>query len=150
MDSENKNLGVLSIKDALELAQAKGLDLIEIGPNANPPLAKIMDYGKYMYEKAKKDKKKPKGSGELEEKIIKLGLKTGKHDLEIKAKKIDEFLQKGHKVVAEIFLRGRENAMSNLAKEKLESFLKYITTPHINEGIKKVPRGWNAILRKSK
>ena len=153
IDESGKNLGLMNTMDAIKLAQEKELDLVEImanPPKGQPALARIMDYGKYMYEKAKKDKKKPKGSGELEEKIIKLGLKTGKHDLEIKAKKIDEFLQKGHKVVAEIFLRGRENAMSNLAKEKLESFLKYITTPHINEGIKKVPRGWNAILRKSK
>lgn len=153
IDETGKRLGLVKTQEAITMAQEKGFDLVEILPNppkGQPAIARIMDYGKYMYEKAKKEKGKPKSAGELEEKIIRMGLKTDKHDLEIKAKKIDEFLAKGHKVVAEIFLRGRENRMSDLAKEKLELFLKYITTPHINEGMRKVPRGWNVILRKAK
>ena len=69
LDSENKNLGVLSIRDALELAQSKGLDLIEISPNGNPPIAKLMDFGKYQYETAKKLKKAKAGANRTETKI---------------------------------------------------------------------------------
>ena len=98
LDSENKNLGVLSIKNALELAQSKGLDLIEISPNSNPPLAKIMDFGKYQYEANKKLKKSKAGANKTETKGIQIKIGTGDHDLELKAKTASRRIKEGHRV----------------------------------------------------
>jgi len=84
IDSEGQNLGVLSIKEALELAQSKGSDLIEISPNTNPPVGKIMDFGKYQYEVNKKLKKAKAGSKPTETKSIQIKIGTGDHDLGLK------------------------------------------------------------------
>jgi len=119
IDSENQNLGVLSIKDALELAQSKSLDLIEINPNANPPIAKIMDFGKYQYEANKKLKKSRAGSKPTETKSIQVKIGTGDHDLELKAKTASKWLKEGHRIKVELFLSGRAKYMD-------EKFLKEI------------------------
>ena len=111
IDSEGQNLGVLSIKEALELAQNKGLDLIEISPNANPPIAKIMDFGKYQYEVNKKLKKAKAGSKPTETKSIQIKIGTGDHDLELKAKTASKWLKEGHRIKVELFLAGRAKYM---------------------------------------
>ena len=111
LGSENTNLGVLSIKDALELAQSKGLDLIEVAPNANPPLAKIMDFGKYQYEANKKLKKSKSGAKHTETKSIQIKIGTGDHDLELKAKTGSKWLKEGHRIEVELFLAGRAKYM---------------------------------------
>ena len=95
IDSDNQNLGVLSFKEALDIARGKGLDLIEISPNATPPVAKIMEYGKYQYEANKKLKKAKAGAKPSETKSIQVKVGTGDHDLELKAKtasKSDDFI----------------------------------------------------------
>ena len=107
LDSENKNLGVLSIKDALEMAQNQGMDLIEVAPNANPPLAKIMEFGKYQYEASKKLKKSKAGAKHTETKSIQIKIGTGDHDLELKAKMASKWLKEGHRIKVELFLAGR-------------------------------------------
>jgi len=111
LDSENQNLGVLSIKDALELAQSKGLDLIEISPNANPPIVKIMNFGKYQYEANKKLKKAKAGAKPTETKSIQVKIGTGDHDLELKAKTASKWLKEGHRIKIELFLAGRTKYM---------------------------------------
>ena len=125
LDSKNKNLGVLSVRDALELAQNQGLDLIEVGPNANPPLAKIMDFGKYKYEVNKKLKKSKAGAKPTETKGIQIKIGTGDHDLELKAKTASKWLKEGHRIRVELFLSGRAKYMMEIPTRTLRSNLTF-------------------------
>ncbi len=145
IDETGQKLGVLDIDEALRLAKEKELDLVEVGPNVKPPVVKILDYGKFLYEKEKKQKKEKKSSTEL--KTVKVGFRTEKHDLETRVRQIDKFLTKGHRVRVEIKLRGRERRMSDMAKGKLIDFLELITVPHIVEGVpRKTPFGWSILI----
>ena len=150
LDSENKNLGVLSIKDALELAQSKGLDLIEIGPNATPPLAKLMDFGKYQYEANKKLKKAKAGANKTETKGIQIKIGTGDHDLELKAKTASKWIKEGHRVKVELFLAGRAKYMDEkFLRERLDRVLHLITEDYkISDVYKKGPKGLTTTIEK--
>ncbi len=152
LDSENKNLGVLSIKAALELAQARGLDLIEIGPNANPPLAKLMDFGKYQYEANKKLKKVKAGANKTETKGIQIKIGTGDHDLELKAKTASKWIKEGHRVKVELFLAGRAKYMDEkFLRERLDRVLHLITEDYkISDAYKKGPKGLITTIEKAK
>ena len=152
LNSENKNLGVLSIKDALELAQNQGLDLIEIGPNAVPPLAKIMDFGKYKYEVNKKLKKQKGGAKHTETKGIQIKIGTGDHDLELKAKTASKWLKEGHRVKVELFLAGRAKYMDEkFLKERLDRILHLITEEHkVSDSYKRGPKGLVTTIEKTK
>ena len=152
LDSENTNLGVLSIKDALELAQSKNLDLIEISPNANPPIAKLMDFGKYQYEKNKKLKKSRANAKHTETKAIQIKIGTGNHDLELKAKKASKWLKEGHRIKVELFLVGRAKYMDEkFLKERLDRVLHLITEEYkISSPHKRGPRGLMVIIEKVK
>ncbi len=150
LDSENKNLGVLSIKAALELAQSKGLDLIEIGPNANPPLAKVMDFGKYQYEANKKLKKAKAGANKTETKGIQVKIGTGDHDLELKAKTASKWIKEGHRVKVELFLAGRAKYMDEkFLRERLDRVLHLITEEYkVSDSYKKGPKGLTTTIEK--
>ena len=152
LDQENKNLGVLSIKDALEMAQSKGLDLIEIGPNANPPLAKIMDFGKYKYETNKKLKKSKSSAKVTETKSIQIKIGTGDHDLELKAKTASKWLKDGHRIKVELFLSGRTKYMDErFLKERLDRVLHLITENYkVSDAYKKGPKGLTTTIEKAK
>lgn len=152
LDSENKNLGVLNIKDALELAQREGLDLIEIAPNAVPPLAKIMDFGKYKYEASKKLKKSKSGAKHTETKSIQVKIGTGDHDLELKAKTASKWLKEGHRIKVELFLSGRAKYMDEkFLKERLDRVLHLITEDYkISDAYKKGPKGLTTTIEKAK
>lgn len=131
------------------MAQEKNLTLVEIAPQQNPPIAKIMDYGKWLYEREKSERKKAKGA-KTEVKTIKIGLTTGEHDLEIKSKKIDEFLKKGDKVQIELQLRGRQMVMKDLGREKIKKFLEFIKEPFEPESqIKSQGRSLNIIVKRN-
>lgn len=114
IDEDGKQIGVLTKEEALRLANDRGLDLVEISPNANPPVAKIVDWGKYNYQKTKQLQKNKKSSKVLEVKQMRFGLKIGDHDLDIKLRKINSFLEQGHKVKIIIFYRGRELAHKDI------------------------------------
>lgn len=150
LDSENKNLGVLSIRDALELAQNAGLDLIEVGPNANPPLAKVMDYGKYKYEASKKLKKQKGGAKATETKSIQIKIGTGDHDLELKAKTASKWIKEGHRIKVELFLSGRAKYMDEkFLRERLDRVLHLITEDYkISDAYKKGPKGLTTTIEK--
>ena len=150
LDSENKNLGVLSIKDALELAQNQGLDLIEIAPNANPPLGKIMDFGKYQYEANKKLKKSKAGARSTETKGIQIKIGTGDHDLELKAKTASKWLKEGHRIKVELFLAGRAKYMDEkFLRERLDRILHLITEDYkISDAYKRGPKGLVTTIEK--
>ena len=152
LDSENKNLGVLSIKDALELAQNQGLDLIEIAPNATPPLAKVMDFGKYQYEANKKLKKAKAGAKHTETKSIQIKIGTGDHDLELKAKTASKWLKEGHRIKVELFLSGRAKYMDEkFLRERLDRVLHLITEDYkISDAYKRGPKGLTTTIERAK
>jgi translation initiation factor IF-3 len=112
--ADGEQLGILSRADALKVAEDAGLDLVEISPNAAPPVAKVVDWGKYQYQKMKEQQKNRKSSKVSELKQMRFGLKIGSGDLEIKLRKIRGFLEAGHKVRIQIFYRGREMAHKEL------------------------------------
>ncbi|MEK7088767.1 MAG: translation initiation factor IF-3 [Patescibacteria group bacterium] len=152
IDSEGQNLGILSIKDALELAQNKGLDLIEISPNANPPIAKVMDFGKYQYEVNKKLKKAKAGSKPTETKSIQIKVGTGDHDLELKAKTASKWLKEGHRIKVELFLAGRTKYMDEkFLRERLDRVLHLITENYkVSDSYKRNPKGLVITIEKTK
>ena len=115
--SEGNNLGVMQLKQAIQMAKDEGLDLIEISPNANPPVCKIMDMGKYKYDVQKKANKAKKKQKKIELKEIKLRPATEVHDYTFKIKNAQKFLSKGDKVKFTIRFKGREMQHSNLGHE---------------------------------
>ncbi|HBO64725.1 TPA: translation initiation factor IF-3 [Candidatus Saccharibacteria bacterium] len=117
---EGEQLGIMSRSDALAMAEEAGLDLVEISPNADPPVAKIIDWGKYQYQKMKEAQKNKRNSKQSELKQMRFGLKIGQGDLDIKLRKVREFLKDGHKVRIQIFYRGREMAHKELGYTMIE------------------------------
>lgn len=114
-----EQLGIMSRSDALKAAEEAGLDLVEISPNANPAVAKIVDWGKYQYQKMKEAQKSRRNNKQSELKQMRFGLKIGQGDLEIKLRKVREFLADGHKVRIQIFYRGREMAHKEIGYEMI-------------------------------
>lgn len=148
ISDNGSQLGVMRLFDALQLAKEKDLDLVEVGPNANPPIAKIMDYGKYIYRKEKQEKKGTVKHKE-ERKTVRVGFKTGAHDLGFKAKQVNEFLEEGHSVKIELTLRGREKALAEMGRGKLNKFLELIGNEYeVLENTKRSPFGWIIIIKK--
>ncbi|MDD2646847.1 MAG: translation initiation factor IF-3 [Patescibacteria group bacterium] len=121
IDEEGNFLNVVSIEEALEKAKEKGLDLVEINPTQNPPIAKIMDFGQFRYEETKKDKVKKTKKAEI--KCIRLSPRTGKHDLEVKAKQAKKFFEEGDKIRIEMFLRGRERMHQNIGEKNINELI---------------------------
>jgi translation initiation factor IF-3 len=141
----------LSFKEALELAESQGLDLIEISPNANPPVGKIMDFGKYQYEAAKKLKKAKANASSSETKSIQVKIGTGDHDLELKAKTASKWLKEGHRIKIELFLSGRSKYMDEkFLKERLDRILHLITEDYkVSDSYKKGPKGLTITIEKA-
>ena len=110
----------MSRTEALKVAEEAGVDLVEISPNANPPVAKVVDWGKYQYQKMKEQQKNRRSNKASELKQMRFGLKIGANDLEIKLRKIRDFLADGHKVKILIFYRGREMAHRELGYELID------------------------------
>lgn len=119
-------MGILSRNEALRLAREQELDLVEISADAKPPVAKIIDWGKYNYQRTKQQQKNKRTAKALEVKQMRLGLKIGEHDLQVKLSKVEKFLAAGHKVKITVFFRGRELAHKDigftLAQKIIASF----------------------------
>ncbi|HJM04369.1 MAG TPA: translation initiation factor IF-3 [Candidatus Saccharimonadaceae bacterium] len=126
-----EQLGIMSRSDALKMAEEAGLDLVEISPNANPPVAKIVDWGKYQYQKMKEAQKNRRSNKQGELKQMRFGMKIGQGDLDIKLRKVREFLAEGNKVRIQVFFRGRENAHRELGYD----MIKRIATLLENEAV---------------
>ena len=156
ISDELGNLGVMKIRDAIVKAKELGQDLIEISPDAVPPVAKIADYGKFLYGQSKKQKEikeKTKGAAAASEvKNIQIKVGTGDGDLEVKAKKADEWLALGSRVKVELYLKSRYKYMGkDFHQERLERILKFITTPHrVVDGFKPSPKGITVTLERTK
>jgi len=149
IDEEGKQIGVVSISEALSLAQEKGLDLIEVAAKADPPVCKISDFGKFQYQKEKQARQQKARQKKTGIKGIRIGLATAKHDLEPKIRQAQGFIAKGYKVRIEMILKGREKAFGDLAKQKMEEF-KTMLGPDtiIEQPITRQPRGFSMIISK--
>lgn len=141
IDDEGENLGVMTKEAALVAAKERGLDLIEISATAKPPVARIMSFDKYRYQEAKKDKKQRAAEKSGGFKQMQLGVKTADNDLEIKAKKINEFLREGYKIEIMLRLRGREKAHQDFARERLRRFLTFIEPHKLQQDIRFAGKG---------
>jgi len=146
VDTEEGNLGVMTLEDALLKARAKGLDLIEISPTAVPPVAKIMDYGKYQYEQ---NKKKVKGKF-TETKTLQVKIGTGEHDLALKAKQASRFLKEGNRVKIDLFLAGRAKYLEkSFLSERLERILHLVSEEYkVADGPKRGPKGLSVVIER--
>lgn len=148
--AEGENLGVMSTGKALEEARNRDFDLIEISPNAVPPVAKIMDYGKYLYDEKKKAKVAKTKTQTTEVKSIQIKIGTGEHDLGLKAKRVSEWLAEGNHVKIELFLVGRSKYMDlNFLKERLERIMKLITVDYkVSQEPVKGPKGLTIVVER--
>lgn len=135
--------------EALQLARERNLDLIQVTEKVEPPVCKIMEYGKFLYALQKKEKGARTHGGEI--KGIRLGFNISQHDLETKARQAEKFLKEGDKVRIDMILRGREKGLSNFAKDKFSQFLettnKFIPIKAERE-LKREPRGFSMIIAK--
>lgn len=148
--AKGENLGVLSLDDALKAADEASLDLIEISPNANPPVAKIMDFGQYRYETKRKKSEVKAKSHVTETKSVQVKVMTGDHDQQLKARRTAEWLSEGHRVKVDLFLSGRYKYMDEtFLKSRLQRFLQIVPIEYkIADPIKKSPKGYTVTLER--
>jgi translation initiation factor IF-3 len=118
--AEGENVGVVTPREGMRLAEEAGLDLVEISPNATPPVCKIMDFGKFKYEQQKRESEARKKQKTIEVKEVKFRPNTDTHDYEVKMRNVFRFLENGDKVKVTLRFRGREMAHQNLGRELLE------------------------------
>jgi len=147
IDEAGKQLGILPLQEAFNLAMERKMDLVQVTEKVEPPVCKLTDYGKYLYWEEKKEKKQ-KG-GEL--KAIRLSFGISQHDLETRARQAEKFLTKGNIVKIEMVLRGREKALQYFAREKINKFLDILSNLikiKIERELKKEPRGFTLIVSK--
>ena len=124
IDSDGKQLGVLPRNEALRLAEERSLDLVEVAPNAVPPVAKLMDFGKYQYERAKREREARKSRKEVEIKEVRLRPKTDEHDINFKIRQARSFLESGAKVKVRMRFRGREIYNLDVARKQFDYFVR--------------------------
>lgn len=152
IDETEKQLGVMPSAEALRLAQERNFDLIQVTDKAEPPVCKIMDYGKYLYwlQKKEKESAKHKGGGEL--KGIRLSFNISPHDLEVRANLAAKFLKENNKIRLEMILRGREKGLADFAKGKVQQFLDVLgklIPIKIERELKREFKGFTMIIAKS-
>lgn len=146
-----ENFGVIPLKDALIKAQELGLDLVEISPNAVPPIGKITDFGKYQYDEKKKQKVAKAKVKTIDTKSLQVKIGTDEHDLQLKAKKASEWLAEGHRIKIDLFITGRAKYMDfKFLNERLDRILKLITEKFkVAESPKKGLKGLTMVIEKA-
>ncbi len=150
IDETGTQLGILPTEKALEIARERGFDLVEIAPTASPPVAKLADYGKFLYQLEKEERKSRLHRHEGEIKAIRLTLKIASHDMEVRAEQARKFLAKGHRVQIDLVLRGREKAHRDFARQKLDEFLTRLAIPYkVIQEPKNAPRGILMMIQKA-
>lgn len=150
IDETGKQLGVLGLSEAIEKAREKNLDLIQVTEKVEPPVCKIMNYGKYIYALKKKERSISHNKGG-EMKGIRITFNISDHDLETRTKQSEKFLKSGDKIRLEMRLRGREKAHQDFAKEKIKKFLEILNNAipiRIERDLKKESRGMTMIISK--
>src|SRR6516165_8243904 len=133
IDDEGNQIGILPPFEALKMAREKNLDLVEISPTANPPVCRIMDYGKFLYQQEKKEREAKKHQKQIVVKEVKFRINVDDHDYETKKNHVLRFLDEGDKVKATIFFRGREMTRTNLGRQILERLIKDVEDKSIVE-----------------
>lgn len=123
IDDVGKPLGIISTVEAMRLAQERGLDLVEVNPTARPPIAKIMDFGQFQYKQQKMLQAQKAKAKKIEIKGVRISLKIGDHDKQVRIKQALRFFDEGHKVRLEMILRGREKAHADLARQIMQGFI---------------------------
>jgi translation initiation factor IF-3 len=149
IDEEGKQVGIFPLQVALQMAKERNLNLIQVTEKVEPPVCKIMDYGKYLYWFQKKERERKKEGGQI--KGIRLGFNISLHDLETRVRQAEKFLKKGNKIRIEMILRGREKGLANMAKGKINQFIEILnkSIPIKIEGkLKKEARGFIMIIAK--
>jgi len=148
IDESEGMIGVFDTNEALLKAQSAGLDLIEVSPNADPPVCRIMDYGKYLYKKNKVERKHKAKQKKTETKEVRIGFATGEHDLDVKSKRAVKFLKDGNRVKITLRFKGREISHFDFGKSKLESFIaKLEEVSKLDQEIKKQGRSLIVVLK---
>lgn len=147
-----ENLGVVNIEEARKKAAEAELDLIEISPKAQPPVVRIADYGKYLYEKEKEARESAKKQKSFDLKAVRVGFNASPHDMELRAKKADELLEEAGRVQIDFILKGRAKYLDrNFIQSRLATFLALVTVPFRKTSEpKKGPRGLTLVLEKDK
>ncbi len=138
MDADGSQLGIVFVRDALRIAQEKGLDLVEVAPLAKPPVCRIMDFGKYKYETSKREKEARKKQKVISIKEIKMRPNIEDHDFEVRVKNAEKFLKEGDKIKATIMFRGREIVHADLGKAVLDRLLTRVNDLCLVERVAKV------------
>ena len=133
VSEEGEQLGIMSAREAMNIAEEKGLDLVKISPNAQPPVCKIMDYGKFRFEQSKKQKEAKKNQHIITIKEMRLSTNIDKHDLDVKAKSVSKFLQAGDKVKISLRFRGRQMTHTDLGREVMEEFFSMVKDDAVME-----------------
>ncbi len=133
IDADGTQLGVVSGREALRLAQEKDLDLVKIAPQAQPPVCKILDYGKYRFEQQKREKEAKKNQKVIEIKEIRLSLNIDTNDFNTKVNQAEKFLKAGHKIKVSIRFRGREMAHTNLGLEVQKRFAEALPDAQVDK-----------------
>ncbi len=128
IDDEGNQVGIIATRDALEMARQKGLDLVEVAPNAVPPVCRLMDYGKFRYEQSRKERDSRKNQHVVELKEVRIRPKIDDHDLETKGRQAAKFLDHGDKVKLTVLFRGREMAHPDIGKGLLDQLLELLKT----------------------
>jgi len=123
IDKEGKQAGILTIQEATALAEASNLDLVEIAPNAEPPVCKIIDYGKFRYQQTKKERENKKAQHQVKIKEVKVKPNTDEHDLQVKLGRAREFIEKGNKVRLTCMFRGREMAHPEIGRRVIQRMI---------------------------
>ncbi|WP_455382867.1 translation initiation factor IF-3 [Salinispira pacifica] len=131
IDDEGNQKGIVPTLDAVRMAQERGMDLVEIAPQANPPVCRILDYGKFKFEQEKKNRETKKKQKLVKMKEIRMQPKIEEHDLQFKTKHVREFLEEGNKVKVTIRFRGRELAHTELGKEVLDQVLELLEDSYV-------------------
>ncbi|OGE80433.1 MAG: translation initiation factor IF-3 [Candidatus Doudnabacteria bacterium RIFCSPHIGHO2_01_FULL_45_18] len=133
IDDAGKMVGIMKTEEALALAREKEVDLVEISPQAKPPVVKLLNYDKYRYQQEKAAQEAKKKVKKVTMKGIRLSIRIGEHDLNFKSKQTVEFVQEGNKVKVDVVMRGREQAHPELAFDLIKKFQSLITIPFIKE-----------------
>ncbi|MBI5370063.1 translation initiation factor IF-3 [Candidatus Uhrbacteria bacterium] len=152
IDENGQALGVMPTTKAIELAQSKELDLVEVSPKAEPPVCKILDYGQFKYQKEKEARKQKAQAKEVEIKAIRLSVRIGAHDAGVRQKQAAKFLDRGDKVKIELPMRGREKAHKDVAEEVINTFVEGLRADYqlrVEQEIKYLGGRFSTIIAKS-
>ncbi|HXH81524.1 MAG TPA: translation initiation factor IF-3 [Candidatus Tectomicrobia bacterium] len=133
VSADGEQLGIMPLPQALETARSQDLDLVEVAPEANPPVCRIMDFGKYKYTQARRQKEARKKQTTILVKEVKMGPKTEKHDFDFKVKHVRRFLEEGHKAKVTVRFKGREMAHTELGWKMLQKMIEAVSDIAVTE-----------------